>query len=65
MDLSNNSFPVTVFGFPDTVVFNHRFHVLKSGLNYHFGGSGAGDEGLPWRKHSVACAQLGRIGISA
>jgi len=46
IDAGTTSFLSNPFGGPNTVTnFNNRFHIIKSGLNYKFGGP---NEGLPF-----------------
>jgi len=43
IDAGTNSFTANVFGAiggPQVATFENRFHVIKTGLNYHFGGPG-------------------------
>ena len=45
IDAGSNTFTGNPFGTPIQTVAQHRFHVIKSGLNYKFGGPA---EGLPF-----------------
>jgi outer membrane immunogenic protein len=43
IDAGSSSFGANVFGVTQTATFQNRFHVLKTGLNYKFGGPGPSD----------------------
>ena len=43
IDGGSNSFAANVFGATQLATFENRFHVIKTGLNYQFGGPGPND----------------------
>jgi outer membrane immunogenic protein len=43
IDAGSNSFAANVFGATQIATFKNQYHVIKSGLNYQFGGPGPND----------------------